>query len=68
MNDIGYENLNYKNSVGYTTVISLNVEQLQYRKGYTEGAIEFHIKNNNPRQVAFFTEELNLINKRLKKK
>jgi len=67
MNDIGYENLNYKDSVGYTTVISANEEELRYRKGYTKGAIKFHIKENNPKQIKFFTEELNLINKRLKK-
>jgi len=67
MNDMGYEKIEYKNSYAYNTVKSLNKEQLLYRRDYTEGAIQFHIKENNPNQIKFFRDELNLIQKRLKR-
>lgn len=67
MNDIGYEKIEYKNSYAYNTVKSLSKEELLYRRGYTGGAIKFHEEENNPCQIKFFTDELNLINKRLKR-
>lgn len=43
-------------------------EQLENRKRYTLLAIDFHTKARNTEQVLFFTENLKLINKRLKLK
>lgn len=67
MNDIGYEKIEYKNSYAYNTVKSLSKEELLYRKGYTEGAIKYHQEENNPNQIKFFQDELNLIKGRLKR-
>lgn len=68
MNDIGYEKLDYKGSYAYNTVMGCTKEQLRYRRGYTQGAIDYHKKENNTSQIKFFTDELNLIDKRLKLK
>ena len=61
-----YIDREYKGSEAYNTVITATKEQLEYRMGYTKNAIQYHIKNNNPGQVKFFTDELKLIEKRLK--
>jgi hypothetical protein len=57
----------YKNSIAYTTVMGCTNEQLINRVRYTKMAIGFHTIKNDIEQVMFFTEELNLINKRLNK-
>lgn len=62
-----YIDFDYKGSHAYNTVMGLSRPQLLYRMGYTKNAIEYHVKNNNPGQVKFFTDELKLIEKRLKK-
>ena len=61
-----YIDFEYKESTAYNTVLGLSKEELLYRMSYTEGAINFHIKEGNQGQVKFFTDELNLIKKRLK--
>lgn len=66
MNDIGYIDLEFKDSVHYSTVMSARKDELLCRIRYVEMAISFHTEENNPKQVKFFTDELNLINKRLK--
>lgn len=68
MNDIGYLKLEYKGSTAYNSVITATKEQLEYRMRYTKMAIDYHTKENNPHQIKFFTEELKLIQKRLKLK
>ena len=50
----------------HNTVKGLDKEQLEYRRGYTIGAINHHTKENNPGQIKFFSDELKLIDKRLK--
>jgi hypothetical protein len=64
--DPKYIDMEYKNSHAYTTVMSLSKEQLEYRKSYTIGAIEYHTTHNNIGQIKFFTDDLVLINERLK--
>lgn len=61
-----YIDFKYKGSTAYNTVIGLSKECLLYRCGYTVNAIKYHTEHNNPGQIKFFTDELNLINKRLK--
>lgn len=62
-----YVDLEYKNSVNCNTVMSINSkESLEYRRGYTVAAIEFHKKEGNVGQVIFFEDELKLIDRRLK--
>lgn len=53
MNDIGYINCEYKGSTAYNSIMSASKECLLYRLGYTKGAIEYHTKENNPRQIKF---------------
>lgn len=65
MNDIGYINQEYKDSIAYNTVMYATEEQLLNRLPYTINAIEYHKKEHNPKQVKFFTDEMNLIKKRL---
>lgn len=69
MNDIGYVNIDYKGSYAENTVKGIQCrEDLLYRRGYTEGAIEFHKKEQNPKTIKFFESELKLIDKMLKQK
>lgn len=63
---MAYIDIEYKGSYAYNTVKSLTKEQLEYRRGYTQIAVNYHTKNNNPGQVKFFADELKLIDKRLK--
>jgi len=58
--------MNYKGSAGYNSVMGAFQEQLLYRLPYTKNAIEFHKNDGNTIQVKFFSDELMLINKRLK--
>lgn len=64
---IGYIDLDYKGSEAENTVKSLDLEQLKYRRRYTEMAVDYHVKENNQGQIKFFTDELNLIDKRVKR-
>lgn len=61
-----YIDIEYRGSYAYNSVMSATREQLQCRKRYTEMAIDYHTKENNPSQIKFFPDDLNLINKRLK--
>lgn len=67
-NDAGYIDIPYRESECFKATNSCNnVEQLENRRPYALSAIHYHTKEGNPKQVAFFTEELNLIDKKLKK-
>jgi hypothetical protein len=68
MNDIGYINQEYKGSYAYNSVMTARKYELLNRIRYTKMAIDYHTKENNPGQVKFFTDELKLIEKRLKLK
>ena len=64
---MAYIDCEYKGSIAYNSVMSITTrENLLYRRGYTEGAIEFHKKEGNAGQVKFFEDELKLIDHRLK--
>lgn len=66
---MAYIDCEYKGSVAYNSVMSITKkENLLYRMGYTQNAIEFHKKEGNTGQIKFFEDELKLINKRLKLK
>jgi hypothetical protein len=61
-------NIQYQNSAAYHSVIGAKTaEQLLNRKRYTIGAIEYHEREGNPEQAAFFKSDLALIEKRLAK-
>ena len=69
MNDVRYLDLPFCGSEMETSIKTARTkEPLRYRLGYTQGAIDFHIKEQNPKQVDFFQSAANLINKRLKLK
>ena len=69
MNDVGYIDIAYKGSCVENKVKSIQTkENLLYRRGYTLGAIEFHKREQNPKQILFFESELKLIDKILKQK
>ncbi|APH20907.1 hypothetical protein [Clostridium botulinum] len=68
MNDIGYLKENFKDSISYNNIITATKEELKNLLHYYEIAIEYHNKENNPNQIKFFTEGLELIKKRLKSK
>jgi hypothetical protein len=64
----GYVVMEYKGSYAYNTVMHLHTkEQLEYRLGCSKGAVRFHTENNNPSQVKFFSDEVKLIEKKLKR-
>lgn len=66
-NDVGYLDIPYRESQSFKATNSCNDrEQLETRRPYALSAIRYHTKEGNPKQVAFFTEELNLIDKKLK--
>lgn len=67
MKDIGYIDLEFKGSYMETGIKAETAEQLQYRRGYTLGAIDYHQKEQNPKQIAFFESSLKLIDKRMKR-
>ncbi len=66
MNDIGYIDIEYKNSYLHNSIGS-GMEQLVECKRYTKMAIEFHTKEQNPKQEFFFTEHLKEIERRIDK-
>lgn len=67
MNDVGYDtSLKYKGSHAEASVKTADKDQLKNLKRAYEGAVEYHTKENNQSQIEFFTEGLNLVNKRLK--
>ncbi len=57
----------YVGSIACASVNSATLEQLKVRRPYTIGAIEYHKHYQNEGQIKFFTSELELIDKRLKK-
>lgn len=63
-----YIDYDYKGSIAYNSVMGESRQCLLNRLPYTKNAIKYHTENNNLGQVKFFTDELNLINKRLKLK
>jgi len=64
---MAYIDIEYKGSYAYNSVMSITTKKnLEYRKRYTEMAINYHTKENNPGQVKFFSDELKLIEKRIK--
>jgi len=67
MNDTGYIKCDFKNSISYNTVKTANKGQLLNRLPYVEGVIKFHQDENNPNQIKFFQDQLNLIKRRLKR-
>jgi len=66
MKDNKYIDFDFEGSASYNCVMSATNEQLLNRLPYTKYAVEYHIKENNLGQVKFFTDELNLIKKKLK--
>lgn len=62
-----YIDCEYKGSTAYNSVMGASKEGLKNRIHYTENAIKYHTENNNQGQIKFFTDELNLINKRLRR-
>jgi hypothetical protein len=65
MNETKYITQEYKGSEAYKCVMGATKEQLQHRKYYTQGAIDYHKLSGNTEQEKFFREEMALINKRL---
>lgn len=63
-----YIDIEYKGSYAYNSVMTARRYELLNRMRYTKMAIDYHTKNNNPGQIKFFTDELKLIEKRLKLK
>lgn len=61
-----YIDIAYKGSYAENTVKSLDLEGLKYRRGYTVGAINYHKKERNEGQIKFFSDELRLIDKKIK--
>jgi len=61
-----YIECDYIGSQAYHSVMNASKKELLNRISYTKNAIEYHTKNNNIGQIKFFSDELKLINKRLK--
>jgi hypothetical protein len=60
--------MEYKNSSAYHGTMNATTErQLLERKRYTSMAISYHQQIDNAEQVAFFTAQMKLIDKRLKR-
>jgi len=68
VNDIGYLDLKFKGSELETTIRTARKDGLRNLLYYSEGAVIFHTKEQNPKQIEFFQSAVNLINKRLKLK
>lgn len=60
-----YIDFEYDGSYAYNSVMGARREGLINRMRYTKMAIDYHVKEGNAGQVKFFTDELNLIQKRL---
>ena len=67
MNDIGYLDLKFQGSECEINIRTAQDWQLKNILTYAKGAINFHTKEQNPKQVIFFQSGLDLINKRLKR-
>lgn len=70
MNDVGYLKLPFEGSELQKSILysSFNdIEDLKYHRGYIEGAVEFHTEEQNPYQVSFFQQGLDLMNKKIRK-
>lgn len=63
---MAYIDERYSDSVCCRSVMGCSAEQLRNRRPYTVGAIAFHRREGNAGQVAFFTAELALIDRRLR--
>lgn len=66
MNDIGYVNITFKGSMNETSIKTASEKQLQNLLPYYSGAVKYHTKEQNPKQVVFFQAGEKLIKKRLK--
>jgi len=67
-NDVGFLDTPYRESECFYATNSVTCkERLMNRRKYTLSAISYHKERNNKKQVQFFTEDLNLINKKLRK-
>lgn len=67
MNDIGYLDLPFKGSELEITIKTASGDGLQNLLRYSEMAVDYHTKEQNPKQIIFFQSGVNLISKRLKK-
>lgn len=67
MNDIGYIDETFEGSICENTIKTSNKDGLKNLLYACEGAVIFHTKEQNPKQVIFFQSGINLCNKRLKK-
>lgn len=63
-----YIDFEYKGSYAYNSVMNARRDELINRMRYTKMAIDFHTKEGNKGQIKFFSDELKLIEKRLKSK
>ena len=62
MNDIGYLDLPFHGSEMEINIKTTRTkESLRYRLGYTQGAIDFHTKEQNPKQVDTFLDTTDMI-------
>ena len=61
-----YQNIEYKNSQAYHSVMSATEDQLIICKSYYEIAVKSHKQNGNKGQVKFFSDGLDLVNRRIK--
>ena len=65
MNDIGYINESYKESILYRSTPT-ELWQLKQARPYTTSAIAYHCEEGNPKQVQIFKEHLAELDKRIK--
>jgi len=60
--------MEYKNSIPFNAVEYNNeLYQLQNRRPYAESAVDFHQRNNTPKNAAFFQAHLEHIDARIAK-
>ena len=65
MNDIGYLDLPFKGSECETAIITADKDGLKNLLHASEGAIDYHTKEQNPKQIIFFESARDLCNLRL---
>jgi hypothetical protein len=67
MNDIGYLDLQFKDDMLEQHIKQADEEGLKNYLCLSKGAVKYHIREQNPNQVKFFSEAVKLCEKRLKK-
>lgn len=68
MRDIGYINIDFETSINKVSIDGNNdLKSLKQYKSYADGAIDYHIKDENPNQVEFFTKISKYAEKKIKK-